>query len=269
MVSWNPDLSLVGYDNFCNEEATLLVHAPELFRSLKGFVDRFHAKKGHIRLECHSRLHADTWDELNLFEDIELVTDGDLQKLLTRLRNPKKYAYIHSFPEHIRFGLPAAVLLEALAYKSLPLGVSFCWFLGNNVMHDIEVHIRREDTRARILKALSFQTLHVKHALKFPAGVVPKDHIVYKIVLLDSSSLVSYPQNLLRMRLSTLNNMLPFRMVIRKPIDTSKMERKWKDLNPLARTLRYTSGSAFDFVFLHVLDARNQNIGCPRQSSDK
>lgn len=154
----NPQLRLVGYDDFCHIEESLQRHRPSGLDGLQGFIDRWHLR-GHVRSRCHIELSADVHRCLWVWQSHTISTESELMKL--QLATKRMHGCVHSVAGFDGVCAPPAAVLRVAREVRLPAQFNFLMFAEEPaIVHSI--HITTQGGRTSLLGFIDRRSLRLK-----------------------------------------------------------------------------------------------------------
>lgn len=251
----NPELELVGYDDWCHLAPHIQQYGTDTLRQLKGFINRWHMK-GHRRFRCWSRYAADVYRDLWDWQSETLQAAEDVDRLVAEELSGR--VHLHDIDHRGLSSLPLALVARALCDEMLPLNVTFRTHDGDAPSHHV-VNMRSEGGSARVINALRPKEMRLEWALRGHGWQAPAGAWLSAVHSESTRRTVSgCPQPVLASLLRALRGVLPISVVLRRRRNTSMMERQWRALNAARGSLRYVAPVIFDFPLLHNAHCLNE-----------
>jgi hypothetical protein len=262
LLAINPELRLLGYDDWCHLDRLRARHANPQVRTLAGFIDRFHAK-GHRRVQCWSRFHADSYELLWEFSQVEIRANDDMSSWLASLRRDPHLEIHHIFGVASPSAPPARILAEALQ-GLLPMFLTFRSDGLAEAPAAPGIWVRSEGGRDRVLRLIQRGSLRLREALRGSGWDVPAGSRLHSVRATGAEVISGLAQGDLRVLLATAP--LPAIVILRRRRNTQVCEQRWRALNKAARTLQHLAPIVFDFLLARLIDAQNARIAACRRT---
>ena len=199
-------LRVVGYDDWCHLEPHCARHGTAAARSLRGYVDRWHAR-GHRRPQCWSSYSPDRFASLWDWEEHTL--HGSVQ--VRALAGAERWE-LHSWSGSLCGSARPSLRLHALLQQDLPLVLSF--YVHDSPLQDIRV--RSEGGRTKVLAAMRRCTVTLRDPLHTSTWNVDAGAELVAVAPVQAAHHVSgYPQKFLRAQLAAVAH-FPLRVILRR-----------------------------------------------------
>ena len=207
LLRCNAALRVVGYDDWCHLEPHLARHGTAAARSLRGYVDRWHAR-GHRRPQCWSSYSPDRFASLWDWEEHTRHGGVQVRALLQHLAGAERWE-LHSWSGSLWGSARPSLRLHALLQQDLPLVLSF--YVHDSPLQDIRV--RSEGGRAKVLAAMRRCTVTLRDPLRTSTWNV--DAGAELVAVAPAHHVSGYPQKFLRAQLAAVAH-FPLRVILRR-----------------------------------------------------
>ena len=207
----NTALMVLGYDDWCHLAPHIASHGSEKARSLRGYIDRWHAK-GHKRPGCWSVYSPDQFPGMWTWEQVCVRNARDVANLLLELQRGPYPPEIHKVVGWPWGSATSALRMRALLSGSFPLNVCFLTPAGSFV----SIFVRSDGGRNKVVTSMRRQSVVLHVSLRGSGWDVPAGSEMIAIRGASMQTPVAgYSQAFLRSQLALLSH-FPFYVILRR-----------------------------------------------------